>query len=132
MPATTVETEILELEKRYWDAMKAGDADAVQSLTADPCLVVGSQGANLIDAKQFRQMFESDDWKITSYELDERNAAIRPINNDTAVISYHVKEGVKMQGKPQTIEAYDTSVWAREGGKWRCVAHTESFAMPAR
>jgi ketosteroid isomerase-like protein len=130
MPATTADTEILQLEKRYWDAMKARDQATIDALTADPCLVVGPQGARMVDRQEFTRMFQSDDWKVLDYKLDERNASVRPISNDVAVVAYNVKERAQMGGQPQDIDAYDTSVWARQNGKWQCVAHTESPAAP--
>ena len=33
-----------------------------------------------------------------------------------------------VDGKPLTLEAYDSSVWVRRDGNWRCAAHTETLA----
>jgi ketosteroid isomerase-like protein len=131
MAATAVQSEILQLEKRYWDALKAQDIDAMQALTADPCLVVGPQGATLVDQKQFREMWEQDDWRVRSFTIDDRSASVRPIGKDVAVVAYSIKEHLEHQGKPQTLDAFDTSVWVRENGQWKCAAHTESVAMPS-
>ena len=131
MAATAVQSEILQLEKRYWDALKAQDIDAMQALTADPCLVVGPQGATLVDQKQFREIWEQDDWRVRSFTIDDRSASVRPIGSDAAVLAYSIKEELEHQGKPQTLDAFDTSVWVRENGQWKCAAHTESVAMPS-
>jgi ketosteroid isomerase-like protein len=131
MAATAVQSEILQLEKRYWDALKAQDIDAMQALTADPCLVVGPQGATLVDQKQFREIWEQDDWRVRSFTIDDRSASVRPIGKDVAVVAYSIKEHLEHQGKPQTLDAFDTSVWVRENGQWKCAAHTESVAMPS-
>ena len=131
MAATAVQSEILQLEKRYWDALKAQDIDAMQALTADPCLVVGPQGASLVDRKQFREIWEQDDWRVRSFTIDDRSASVRPIGKDVAVVAYSIKEHLEHQGKPQTLDAFDTSVWVRENGQWKCAAHTESVAMPS-
>jgi ketosteroid isomerase-like protein len=131
MAATAVQSEILQLEKRYWDALKAQDIDAMQALTADPCLVVGAQGATLVDHKQFREIWEQDDWRVRSFTIDDRSASVRPIGKDVAVVAYSIKEDLEHQGKPQTLDAFDTSVWVRENGQWKCAAHTESVAMPS-
>jgi hypothetical protein len=44
MTSTTVEHELLELEKQYWQAMKDRNVDAAMQLTDDPCIVTGAQG----------------------------------------------------------------------------------------
>ena len=39
----TIETELVELEKQYWQAIKDKDADAAMRLTDDPCIVTEAQ-----------------------------------------------------------------------------------------
>jgi hypothetical protein len=41
MATKTIETELLELEKRYWQAIKDQDVEAAMRLTDDPCIVAG-------------------------------------------------------------------------------------------
>ena len=43
MPATD-STELLDVERRFWDAMKTKDAPARSEMTDDGCIVVGAQG----------------------------------------------------------------------------------------
>ena len=33
-----------------------------------------------------------------------------------------------VEGKPVKLEAFDTSVWMKQDGKWVCALHTESLA----
>jgi hypothetical protein len=33
-----------------------------------------------------------------------------------------------VDGKPTTLEAFDSSVWVRRNGNWLCAAHTETLA----
>ncbi|MEX0781379.1 MAG: nuclear transport factor 2 family protein [Dehalococcoidia bacterium] len=128
--ATAVQSEILQLEKRYWDAIKSGRYLRHGGAHRRPVPRGRPQGATLMDRKQFREIWSTDDWRVRSFTIDDRNASVRPIGNDVAVVAYRVNEELEQQGKPQQIEAYDTSVWVRENGSWRCAAHTETPAMP--
>jgi len=123
---------LLTLEKRYWEALKNRDVSTMESLTADPCLVVGPQGARSVPRTQFREMAASDDFKIKSFQIDERNASIRSITDNVAAVAYPVHEELERGGKTETLDAFATSVWTREGGRWVCAVHTESPAMAAR
>ena len=58
MATKTVEAELLDLEKRYWRAIKEKDADAAMSLTDEPCIVTGAQGVGLIDRKTLGAMIK--------------------------------------------------------------------------
>jgi ketosteroid isomerase-like protein len=129
MAATAVQSEILQLEKRYWDAIKSQDIDAMEALTADPCLVVGPQGASLVDRKQFREIWSNDDWRVRSFKIDDASASTREVGNNTVALAYKVNEELEHLGKPQKMEAYDTSVWVRENGSWRCAVHTETPSL---
>ena len=75
MPATATQSEVLALEKKYWDALKSRDLPTMEALTADPCLLVGPQGASIIDRKQFKEMMSSDEWRVRSFTIDERTPA---------------------------------------------------------
>ena len=56
MAYTSSEETVIELERRYWQALKDKDVDAVLGMSDDPCLVTGAQGVAEIDHKTFEQM----------------------------------------------------------------------------
>ena len=47
--ANSVEKELLELERRYWQALKDKDVEAAMRMTDDPCIVTGAQGVSGFD-----------------------------------------------------------------------------------
>lgn len=47
---------------------------------------------------------------------------------DTAVLAYEVHGELTVDGALVTIDAADSSVWVRRGGRWLCALHTESIA----
>ena len=126
MPTTAVENEILELENRYWEAIKARDVEGAMRLTDFPCLVAGASGVGLIDKETFRKMMSSANYTLDDFEI--KDAKVRPATDDVALVAYKVHENLTVDGKKVSMDAADTSVWLRRGGEWRCALHTESLA----
>lgn len=125
MPATTaIDKQLIDLEKKYWDAMKSGDMATMQNLTADPCLVVGPQGVNKVSKRQLPEMMGGPDQRLRSYKFDENNISVRQINDNIAVLAYKVHA----ESPRDTVDAFDSSVWVRQGDRWECAAHTETLA----
>lgn len=120
--------ELLDLERRFWDAMKTKDATVASQMTDEQCIVVGAQGVSSVDAKSMGKMTTEGKWKLDQYSFDEQNAQIRYLTDDIAIVAYKVHERVTLDGKSMPIEANDASVWVRRDGEWRCALHTESLA----
>jgi hypothetical protein len=119
--------ELLELEKKFWDAMKEKDAKGAKQMTDDGCIVVGATGVAAIDRATMGKMVEEAEWELRNYTLDEKNAQVRMIGDDVAIVAYKVNERVIVDGKPVVVEANDASVWVRRNGSWVNALHTESL-----
>lgn len=117
-------TEILELERQFWQTMIDRDVDASIRLTDDPCVVAGSQGAAQIDHAMFRQMMTGGTWKLHRFEF--KNPLVYFPADGVAIVAYDVLEELTVDGAPLTMNAADTSVWIRRDGRWVCSLHTES------
>src|SRR5215212_1849128 len=128
MTVVTKEQEVLELERRFWDAMKAKDAGTAARMTDDGCIIVGAQGVSAIDSKIMGKLTTEGQWELQQYTFDGKNAQIRFIGDDVAVIAYKVSERVVVDGQTLPVEANDSSVWVRRDGEWLCALHTESLA----
>lgn len=55
---STVEQELLALEKEYWQAIKNRDADTAVRLSDDPCIVTGAQGVGRIGGQALAGMMK--------------------------------------------------------------------------
>jgi hypothetical protein len=120
----SLETEILKLEKLFWQSMIDKDSEAGARLTADPCLVTGAQGVASIDRKTFAKMIETGEWELHAFKFSDVN--VECVTDDVAVIAYKVREDLTVDGKKLTLEAADASTWVRDGDGWVCALHTES------
>ena len=128
-PSTNAhEQELVEVERRFWNAMKEKDASTASELTDDQCVVVGAQGVSAIDAQTMGKMTTEGAWELEQFSFDEQARQIRFLTDDIAIVAYPVKERVIVDGATLPIEANDSSVWIRRDGQWRCALHTESLA----
>jgi hypothetical protein len=127
-PTTSrIDTEILDLERRYWEAMRTRDIPAAVSLTEFPCLIAGSSGVRSVDQATYEKLMADASWRIKEVEIED-GAELRQLTEDVAVILYRVREEMIVEGAPVTLRAVDSSVWVRRAGGWRCAVHTESVA----
>ena len=128
MTTTTNTHELLEHERRFWNAMRDKDSEAASEMTHDHCIVVGAQGVSSIDPNTMARLTREGDWELERYTFDESTAQVQFLNDDIALVAYKVKEKLTVEGKPLNLEANDASVWIRRNGEWLCAMHTESLA----
>jgi ketosteroid isomerase-like protein len=116
--------EIIDLETRFWQSMQDKDVATAQSLIADNCLITGPMGTMRVDPARYAEMTRDGQWTLDSFEFKDVDVVFP--NADTAVIAYKVHQTGSMTGKPMDLSAADSSVWARDGGSWKCALHTET------
>ena len=124
---TAVEKELLELERRYWQALQDGDADTAMKLTDDPCIVAGASGVASLDRKMMAGMMKQGTWKLQHFAIDP-DVKVKMIGDDVAVLAYTVHEELTVDDKPVKLQAADASTWVRRDGGWVCALHTEALA----
>jgi uncharacterized protein (TIGR02246 family) len=126
MATTSVEQELLELEKQYWQAIKEKDVDAAMRLTDDPCFITGAQGVARINRQSLAALMNAARYTLQDFKLSD-DAQVRRLSDDVAIIAYKVYEKLTVEGQPVTLEAADSSTWVRRDGRWLCALHTESI-----
>ena len=118
-------TEVLDLEREFWRAMRDGDTKTMTRLTGDPCVLTGAQGASLITRDALAGMMSNAPY--TLHRFDIIDPIVQSPADDIAIVAYKVHEELTVQGKPVTLEAADASTWVRRDGRWVCALHTESI-----
>jgi hypothetical protein len=126
---TTVEKELLDLERQYWQALQDEDFNAALRLTDEPCFLTGAQGVLSLDHRALMGMMKHGQGiaKLRAFDIDP-DVKLRMIGDDVAVLAYKVREDLIVDGKPLQLDAADASTWVRRDGRWVCVLHTESIA----
>jgi ketosteroid isomerase-like protein len=119
---------LIDLEKKFWQAMVDQDDDTAANLLAEPALMVSGQGVIRFDRAAYRKMAQEGQLMLTSFELNDCEVMFP--NDATAIVTYRVKQGVSGRdgGTPTTQEMNDSSTWVLEGSKWLCAMHTETPA----
>ena len=130
MTTTTLEKELVDMERQYWQAIKDKDVNAAMELTDDQCIVAGATGVASIDREAFAGMLNSSAWTRNEFEFIG-DVQVRLLTDDVAIVGYRVTEQLTVEGKPLTLEAADASTWVRRDGRWLCALHTEAIAGDA-
>ncbi len=123
----TSERELLELERRFWRAMQEQDVETMMSLTDFPVVVTGPQGIGSLERQSFAAMMQNPSYEIEKFEIAD-DAKVRLVSDDLAIVAYKVHEDMKVDGKPVSIDAADSSTWVKRDGQWKCALHTEAIA----
>jgi uncharacterized protein (TIGR02246 family) len=126
MASTTVEQELVELEKQYWQAIKDNDADSSMRLTDDQCILTGAQGVTRIERQAFPGLMKAAPSTLHEFQLND--VQVRLLRDDVAVVAYKVHEQLTVDGKPLALDAADASIWVQRDRRWVCALHTESIA----
>jgi hypothetical protein len=121
---TTVDQQVIELEKRFWRTIMDRDVDAALALTDDPCIIAGASGTAIVDHASFRQIMSAATYTLHDFAIED--AKVRMLSGDVALVAYKVREDLTVDGQKLTLNAADSSVWVRRNGDWRCAMHTES------
>jgi len=125
MAGTTVEHELLELEKQYWQAIKEKNVDAAMRLSDDACIIVGAQGVARVNRESLARMMKAASYTLHRFEISD-HVEVRLCRDDVAILAYKVHEELTVDGKPVKLDAADASAWTRRDDRWVCVLHTES------
>jgi hypothetical protein len=127
MADMTIEQELIDLERRYWQALKDKDVAAALEFTDEPCIVAGAQGVGLIDHPTYVAMRENATWTIDDFDIRD-DVQVRLLGDETAILAYTAHEELTVDGEPVAFDAADTSTWVRRDRRWLCALHTESIA----
>ena len=121
---------LIDLETKFWESMVNQDTEAALAMLSEPAVMVSAHGAFKFDHAGYRAMADKGPQVVTSFELSDMEVVFP--NENTAVLTYHVKQGVAPRGKgngaAEQQEMNDSSTWIRKGQHWQCVMHTETPA----
>ncbi|MEO8242205.1 MAG: nuclear transport factor 2 family protein [bacterium] len=123
------QSEVIALEKSYWDAMKAKDGSAASALSGKTSLVTGATGVRAIEKTKMGKMTEDGNWQLQSYAFEDVKVVVP--TPDVAIIAYKVKQKVVMDGKSSDLHSADSSTWLRGKAGWECHAHSETYLQPS-
>jgi hypothetical protein len=125
---TSTESQIVALERKYWDAVKHSDATTLEQLTAHEFTYVRSEGVTKFHGHEFARMIAGPGFTLQSYQLDEQHAVFRELTPDVAVFSYPVTMDYVRNGKTGRASSFTSATWVNDGAGWRCAVIAEAPA----
>jgi hypothetical protein len=128
MAAAPGKDDFVRLEKEYWDSIRKRDSKRAVNLTDETSVLVGPEGIAELHRDALGPLIENPPYELLDFELDEKNAHVRMLGDDVAIVAYPVKEDMRFGGKDLHLEAYDSTVWVRRGENWVAALHTETIA----
>src|SRR4029450_11630290 len=96
--SSPIDAEILDLERRYWQAMQDRDVRTAISLTEFPCLIAGASGVRSVDQASYEKMMTGASWRIQDVEIED-GAEVRQLTADVAGIGGGVGEKMPGEGR---------------------------------
>jgi hypothetical protein len=117
-----MKSQIIELEKKYWQGMENHDYETIKSLTRFPCIVAGKDGVQSIDEDTFKKMFESTNGNQIKV-LNISDVETQLIGENAAVIAYQIE--LANDNQKESLKCACTSTWTKENNNLVCVLHTE-------
>lgn len=124
--------EILDLEKAYWEAMKARDADTLRRLTADEYTMVMGESITTEHKDEFVDTMTNGDMKLKSYRLDDGDAIFREIGKDVALVAYKGHSEFERAGRTEDADYNYSTTWVRHGKNWQAAASSAVRVEPQR
>ena len=126
MAEQAIEKNLLDHERRFWQAIKDRDLEAAKRLTDWPCILAGASGVASVEEDAFTRIMSGAKYTLNDFELKD-DAKVRMLSDDIAVLAYGVHEELTVDGKRVEMDAADASVWIRRNGGWVCAFHTEAL-----
>ncbi|MGE0615984.1 MAG: nuclear transport factor 2 family protein [Bacteriovoracia bacterium] len=123
--AANLKQELIDLEKKYWQAMQDHDLNTALDLTDFPCLIAGPQGARAVDEAEFCNLFEMHQEGLKSFEFGA-DTQVRLLSENAAIVTYQVDTHMEIDGEETRFRAADASTWVKRNGKWACALHAEA------
>jgi hypothetical protein len=120
MTTTSIDKEIIAVEREYWDSMISKDPSVATRLTATESVIVGAQGVSTVTSKGIGEMVKSDGWKLKKYDFSD--IKVMSPAPDVAIIGYHVREELEVEGKaldPGSQRLDDVGAQKRQVGQRR-------------
>ena len=120
---------IRRLEKRWQEAIKGHDAEAVDELLADDFVAISATGRQASKARILRDI-RNDKNQYRSARVQKMK--VRVVDSKTVVVSGIATEaGEKEDGEEFSSARAFTDTWKLRGERWQCV-RSQAEALPSR
>jgi hypothetical protein len=116
---SSVQRQIMDLERQMWEAAKRRDEATVRRLLTDDAVDVGEHGIwdKEKSAKSISSLEKHPNSELTGYSLSDRT--FRKASDGVIVVCYKAEMTNVSNGQPQIPAVqYVSEVWVRRGHSW--------------
>jgi hypothetical protein len=117
----TAEETLIACERETWRLIQQKDLDGFASFLADDFYDVFPDGAERTKKEMLEFLRGAE---LKEYALSEFRLTM--LNEDAAIVTYHVDARAVIQGAEVTMKNAVTAGWARRDGKWMNVCAVAS------
>ena len=117
--------EILELEKKFGEAMIQNDTDAIGRLLSNDWIIIDPDGS-VIDRSRFLAVIKSGALKHEA--MDSEDIRVRTYGN-TATVTAVTHTRTKYLEKEFTTHERATDVFAKQNGRWAVRAQASHYSQ---
>ncbi|HJX92584.1 MAG TPA: nuclear transport factor 2 family protein [Pyrinomonadaceae bacterium] len=114
---TTMQEEVLNLEKEFAQSIIKNDAEAIGRFLADDWVIVDPDGG-IIDRSHFLAAIKSG--ALTHEIMESDDVSVR-IYGDTAIVMGLTRTKGKFMGQDFTTRERATDIFVKQQGRWQCV-----------
>lgn len=115
---STAADDFFEVEQRFYAAMQASDADALEAMMSDECVYIHSFGSQDSKASYLKKLrdghFTYRGIEFTQQHVLRRGPVTVVVGTMTGIVS--------VQGMVRKLNNVRTSVWERVAGDWKLLA----------
>jgi ketosteroid isomerase-like protein len=119
--------EVLEMKRQYDEALLRGDSDWFERAFADDYLSILGDASTYTKAQIVKDLASKE---VTWQTANGRDMQVRMYGN-TAIVTGRFTGKWREKGKPVISEERFTSIWIKDGDRWKAVSE-HSSQMPAR
>jgi ketosteroid isomerase-like protein len=121
-PAAASVEAIAALEKSGWEAWKNKDMKAFEDILSDRIVGFGKDGRE--DKAGLIKAMTADNCDVKSYSFSDQK--LTNLGSDVAVLTFKSEQDAVCAGKKAPSPVYSTTVYVREGDKWKNILYMES------
>lgn len=126
--AQDMKDQVVELEKKAWEAWKNGDQKTYSEMTGNPAIRI--YGGGIVSGKEnFVSVEIRDECGERSYALE--GIEVHKITDDVYAITYSVQLSQTCNDARDDTAAYTAAVWAKQGEAWKTVLLAEADVYEA-
>jgi len=122
--AADLKEDILAVEKNAWKAFAKHDANAYGDTMTDDAIVAPASGDVLTGKQKILADLSNNPCDVKSFDLADTK--LRQLSPDIAILTYNLTQDVTCAGKKLPTKAFVTSLYVRQGGKWRSTSYQET------